>query len=125
MSTPFGPGRRNEQGDTGSTVKRSLPRTPEGWLREIRLAIKDARETEPFGRMIGQPLEAGQNPPDGVIVTYYLKEKPQGEIKLTFLTADGKEIRSFTSEEEEETPANGKNGTQTAIETEEEEKKKP
>ena len=31
-------------------MKRSLPRTPEGWLLEIRLAIKDARETEPFGR---------------------------------------------------------------------------
>jgi hypothetical protein len=31
-------------------------RTPEGWLLEIRLAIKDARETEPFGRMIGQPI---------------------------------------------------------------------
>lgn len=37
-------------------MKRSLPRTPEGWLLEIRLAIKDARETEPFGRMIGQPI---------------------------------------------------------------------
>ena len=36
-------------------MKRLLPRTPEGWLLEIRLAIKDARETEPFGRMIGQP----------------------------------------------------------------------
>jgi hypothetical protein len=37
-------------------MKRPLPRTPEGWLLEIRLAIKDARETEPFGRLIGQPI---------------------------------------------------------------------
>jgi hypothetical protein len=37
-------------------MKRSLPSTPEGWLVEIRMAIKDARETEPFGRMIGQPI---------------------------------------------------------------------
>lgn len=37
-------------------MKRSPPRTPEGWLLEIRLAIKDARETEPVGRMIGQPI---------------------------------------------------------------------
>lgn len=37
-------------------MKRSLPRTREGWLLEIRLAIKDARETEPFGRLIGQPI---------------------------------------------------------------------
>ncbi|HEY7127048.1 MAG TPA: hypothetical protein VH540_24135 [Ktedonobacterales bacterium] len=56
---------------------------------------------KPGGRMIGQPLEAGQNPPDGVIVTYYLKEKPEGEIKLTFLTAEGKELRSFVSKKEE------------------------
>jgi hypothetical protein len=37
-------------------MKRPLPRTPEGWLLEIRLAIKDARETEPFGKLIGQPV---------------------------------------------------------------------
>jgi len=37
-------------------MKRSLPRTPDGWVLEIRLALKDARETEPFGRMIGQPI---------------------------------------------------------------------
>jgi hypothetical protein len=33
-------------------MKRTLPRTPEGWLLEIRLAIKDAREIDPFGRSI-------------------------------------------------------------------------
>ncbi|MBO0782280.1 MAG: hypothetical protein J2P37_25965, partial [Ktedonobacteraceae bacterium] len=40
-----------------------------------------------------------QNPPDGVIVTYYLKEQPEGEIKLSFLDASGQEIKSFSSEE--------------------------
>ena len=39
-------------------MKRSLMRTPEGWLLEIRLAIKDAREIDPFGRVIFRP------PPD-------------------------------------------------------------
>ena len=34
-------------------MKRSLPRTREGWLLEIRLAIKDARETEPFSTLTG------------------------------------------------------------------------
>ena len=48
----------------------------------------------------------------------------KGEITLTFLTADGQEIRRFSSEEAEETPPNGKNGAQIAIDTEEEEKKK-
>ena len=39
-------------------MKRSLMRTPEGWLLEIRLAIKDAREIDPFDRVIFRP------PPD-------------------------------------------------------------
>ena len=30
--------------------------TPEGWLLEIRLAIKDAREIEQFSPLTGQPL---------------------------------------------------------------------
>jgi hypothetical protein len=56
MSTPFGPGRRDESGEAGSTMKRSLPRTREGWLLEIRLAIKDARETEPFSTLTGERI---------------------------------------------------------------------
>jgi hypothetical protein len=35
-------------------MKRALPRTPEEWLLEIGLAIKDARKTKPFGLLIGQ-----------------------------------------------------------------------
>ena len=37
-------------------MNRTMPRTPEGWLLEIRLAIKDARETEPFSTLIGQRI---------------------------------------------------------------------
>jgi photosystem II stability/assembly factor-like uncharacterized protein len=47
-------------------------------------------------------LNAGQNPPDGVIVYYYLKEKPAETIKLTFLDVLGKEIKTLTSEEKQE-----------------------
>src|SRR3954454_13322858 len=56
MSTPFGPGRWLESERIGSTMKRTLPRTPEGWLLEIRLAIKDAREAEPFGTLTGERI---------------------------------------------------------------------
>ena len=38
------------------SMKRSLMRTPEGWLLEIRLAIKDAREIEQFSPLIGQRI---------------------------------------------------------------------
>ena len=37
-------------------MKRTMPRTPEGWLLEIRLAIKDARATEPFSTLTGQRI---------------------------------------------------------------------
>lgn len=37
-------------------MKRNQPTTPTEWLEEIRLAIADAREAEPFGDLIGQPI---------------------------------------------------------------------
>ncbi|HET9014256.1 MAG TPA: glycosyl hydrolase [Thermomicrobiaceae bacterium] len=43
-------------------------------------------------------LDAGQNPPSGVVVTYWLKDAPEGEVRLTFLDGQGNEIRSFSSE---------------------------
>jgi len=39
----------------------------------------------------------GQNPPNGVMVHYYFKGKPEGEVKLAFLEADGTLIREFSS----------------------------
>src|SRR6266700_8049980 len=48
--------------------------------------------------MIDRNMDAGENPPDGVIIYYYLKQKPEGEVKLTFRTLQGEEIKSFTSE---------------------------
>ncbi|HET8628523.1 MAG TPA: glycosyl hydrolase [Thermomicrobiales bacterium] len=57
--------------------------------------------TKPNGEKECHPLNAGQNPPEGAIVYYSLPEKPAGEVKLTFLTADGKEIRTLTSKPEE------------------------
>jgi len=56
---------------------------------------------KPDGRTEEVYLDAGKNPPDGVIVTYYFKEKPDGEVTLTFLDAAGKVIKTFTSREPE------------------------
>jgi photosystem II stability/assembly factor-like uncharacterized protein len=42
-------------------------------------------------------FNAGSNPPDGVVVQYYLPEAPEGEVSLTFLDGDGSEIRAFSS----------------------------
>lgn len=56
------------------------------------------RSQKPGGGMVDRNLDAGENPPDGVIVYYYLKQKPEGEVRLTFRTMKGEEIKSFTSE---------------------------
>jgi photosystem II stability/assembly factor-like uncharacterized protein len=53
----------------------------------------------PTGEKINVFIDAGQNPPSGVIVYYALKDKPEGDITLTFLDGEGKEIKSFSSKE--------------------------
>jgi photosystem II stability/assembly factor-like uncharacterized protein len=51
----------------------------------------------PTGEKSEKLLDAGENPPNGVIVHYWLKDAPTGVLTLSFLDADGHEIRSFTS----------------------------
>jgi photosystem II stability/assembly factor-like uncharacterized protein len=46
-------------------------------------------------------LDAGQNPPNGVVVHYYLPAAPEGEVKLTFRDGRGEVIRTFTSADKE------------------------
>jgi photosystem II stability/assembly factor-like uncharacterized protein len=63
----------------------------------------------PTGEKQERPLDAGENPPNGVVVHYWLKEVPAGDLTLTFLDGEGREIRSFTSRRDPaptgETPA--------------------
>src|SRR5256712_5949482 len=60
----------------------------------------------PEGAKAQVNIDAGQNPPDGVLVSYWLREKPEGEITLAFLDAKGTPTRSFKSAppEPKETP---------------------
>ena len=37
-------------------MNRPLPRTPAQWLKEIKLAIADAREAEPFAPLVGTEI---------------------------------------------------------------------
>jgi photosystem II stability/assembly factor-like uncharacterized protein len=60
------------------------------------------QQEKPTGEKVSKYLAAGQNPPSGVIVHYYLKEKPEGKITLTFVDGKGKEIKTFSSEEKKE-----------------------
>ncbi len=42
-------------------------------------------------------LDAGENPPDGVIINYFLAEEPTVEISLAILDSTGDELRVFKS----------------------------
>lgn len=46
-----------------------------------------------------QEEPAGQNPPDGAMIDYWLKEKITGKVKLEITDAKGKTVRSFSSED--------------------------
>ncbi|MGH2496251.1 MAG: VPS10 domain-containing protein [Ktedonobacteraceae bacterium] len=58
------------------------------------------REQRPGNIVVERPLNAGQNPPGGLIVYYTLASKPEGEVKLSFFDLQGNEIKSYTSEAE-------------------------
>jgi hypothetical protein len=47
-------------------------------------------------------LDAGQDPPDGVMVHYYLKEAPEAEVTLAFMDESGAVMNCFSSEKNED-----------------------
>ena len=81
------------------------------------------QEEKPTGEKVDKYLEAGQNPPDGVIIYYYLKEKPAEDVTLTFLDAQGTEIKTFSSEEKKPEQASA-TATGTAADKKKEDEKK-
>jgi photosystem II stability/assembly factor-like uncharacterized protein len=55
----------------------------------------------------GEP--AGQNPPDGAIINYFLKGDAHGPVTLEFLTEAGDLVRRYSSTDEPEPPLEGQN----------------
>src|SRR5262249_31546073 len=85
----------------------------------------------PSGGVQERFLDAGQNPPDGVIIHYWLRDAGQS-VRLTILDADGNEVRSFTSKREPQPPAPSEGEVQqvtgeeeTASEDEDEDERGP
>ncbi len=62
-------------------------------------AVAFIDEKDELGGVNRKFLDAGANPPSGVRVWYWLKDEPEDEVTLTFLDADGAEIKSYTSRE--------------------------
>lgn len=46
-----------------------------------------------------QEEPVGQNPPDGAVIDYYLKEKAHGVVTLEIVDSDGKVVRRFASDD--------------------------
>jgi hypothetical protein len=59
------------------------------------IALHDTRQAD--GSIEPTYLNAGTNPPKGVVVSYYLEHKPVGPVTLTFLETNGKIIEQFSS----------------------------
>ncbi len=76
----------------------------------ILYALADAQKAEAFlfkpedayrtsgggGGQLPPTATVGSNPPNGVVVNYYLREKATKEVTLEFLDVEGKVIRKFT-----------------------------
>jgi photosystem II stability/assembly factor-like uncharacterized protein len=88
-------------------------------------SVTYVQEEQPTGEKVNKYLDAGQNPPDGVVVHYYLKEKPEGKVTLSFLDAEGNEIRTFTSEEKPQKAEEGSDSDKEAEKAKKDEKKEP
>jgi photosystem II stability/assembly factor-like uncharacterized protein len=66
------------------------------------LTVAYRRAETPSGATTELFADAGRNPPDGVIVHYWLPDPKPATVKLTIVDADGQEVRSFTPKGEEE-----------------------
>ncbi len=55
----------------------------------------------------GEP--AGENPPDGAIINYFLKADAEGPVTLEIVTEDGRAVRRYSSADEPEPPLEGQN----------------
>lgn len=60
------------------------------------IALHETRQAD--GSVEATYLNAGTNPPKGVVVTYYLKQRPAGPVTLTFMDSHGKLIKQFSSD---------------------------
>ncbi len=60
------------------------------------------------GALTADFYDAGKNPPDGVIIHYWLKETPTVPVTLSILDADGAVLRSYTPKKD--VPSYGRHG---------------
>ncbi|HEX6796976.1 MAG TPA: hypothetical protein VF116_04575 [Ktedonobacterales bacterium] len=71
----------------------------------VTVAYRDTVKAD--GTKTKRYFDAGQNPPIGVIIHYAFAQKPEDEVTLAILDAEGNEVRSYSSKGENGKP-NGK-----------------
>ena len=71
-------------------------------VRILGLPMAFYDKKTPDGRTSRLMLDAGENPPEGVGVVFYLPEDLKEDVSLTFLDSHGSEIRTFSSGAESE-----------------------
>lgn len=87
------------RGFRGDPVKRVVNYAPSGSSQILYDAVE-----QPDGTTGSALLTAGDNPPEGIVVQYYLRDQASSEVTLSFLDGEGEEIRTFTSDAEADPP---------------------
>ncbi|MGH2561557.1 MAG: VPS10 domain-containing protein [Thermomicrobiales bacterium] len=64
---------------------------------------------QPDGSIVQRYLDAGENPPEGVVIQYALSEEPADGVSLAVLDATGNELRTFEGEEDKPPARHGVN----------------
>ncbi|GAC1314834.1 MAG: hypothetical protein NVSMB2_04950 [Chloroflexota bacterium] len=68
----------------------------------------------PSGARVETFVDAGQNPPEGVIIHYWLRERPEA-VTVTVVDADGQVVRTFASKRDTPaTPTSAENAAEPA-----------
>lgn len=68
-------------------------------LFKPRTTVRFLEEGSAVRRLQSWPADEGQNPPNGVIVHYHLRSRPSGRVTLSFETATGETIRTFSNDQ--------------------------
>ena len=70
-----------------------------------------------WGENVRTYLDAGANPPNGAVVSFYLKQKPEQDVTLTFLDSKGQLIKQFSSKTTDE-PATSDGPSEPSVQAE-------
>jgi hypothetical protein len=78
----------------GGSARNETPGIVDYANADTSLISVDTRRA-PDGSIEHRYLDAGENPPEGALIQYYLGAEPAREISLAILDANGRELRSF------------------------------